>query len=143
LVDIRQAFEYNPDTGVFIRLESAGNVKAGSVAGSLDTKGYLRVFFNDKRYKCHRLAWYFTYGEWPKQVIDHINGNKTDNRISNLRDVSNKENCNNRHRANRNSQTGITNIFPQENGYRYKTKVYKTLEEALHVKERDNESRIH
>ena len=44
----------------------------------------------------NRLAWFYVYGEWPKQCIDHINRIKTDNRIANLRDVSHKENMANR-----------------------------------------------
>lgn len=129
--DIRSAFKYDPDTGIFTRLKSAGNVKAGSVAGSADTKGYLRIMFQGTRYKCHRLAWYFTHGTWPDGVIDHINGDKADNRIVNLRDVTNKENCLNRHGANKNSQTGTLGIYPQGAKFRYKTRTYDTFQEAL------------
>lgn len=132
---IREAFSYDPETGVFVRLKSAGNVKAGSVAGSADNKGYLRIYYQGTRYKCHRLAWYFVHGVWPTGVIDHINGNKQDNRISNLRDVSIQVNSQNRHGANSTSSTGILHIYPQRGGYRYKTKVYKTLEEAIDAKQ--------
>jgi hypothetical protein len=58
-------------------------------------KGYKSLKYNNKDYLVHRLAWFLYYGEWPKGEIDHINGNKSDNRICNLRDVTHKENCQN------------------------------------------------
>ena len=81
---------------------------AGNVAGSPDNKGYLRINFGGMKYKSHRLAWLYVYGEWP-ETIDHINGVKSDNRIENLRDVSFKENMRNRPMTSKN-QTGANGV---------------------------------
>jgi len=62
--------------------------------------GYRKGKVDRQVYAAHRVAWAIYYGEWPKQIIDHINGEKSDNRITNLRDVSNSVNMRNtrRHR---------------------------------------------
>ena len=94
-----ELFDYNPDTGIFIRLISTNsNIKVGSEAGTLDKSkrgGYLRIQADGKKYRLHRLAWLITYGSMPK-IIDHINGIKTDNRICNLRDVEHSDSMKNR-----------------------------------------------
>ena len=93
--ELRSILHYNPLTGVFTRRESAGNRLAGSVAGSLSSHGYILIGLLGKRYRAHRLAWLYVYGTWPKHDIDHINRNRSDNRICNLRDVTRQQNmCN-------------------------------------------------
>lgn len=82
---------YNARTGEFHWLHKRGKRKAGSVAGSLDSEGYVRICFEGKYYKAHRLAWFFTYGSVPKQ-LDHINRNKADNRVENLRPCNDQQN---------------------------------------------------
>ena len=91
--------DYNPDSGVFIWKQNRGNAgaKKGDIAGSINNEGYLHIRVGKgRRYKAHRLAWLYIYGEYPNGDIDHINHIRTDNRISNLRVVSNRENSINR-----------------------------------------------
>lgn len=90
--DLLKILTYNPETGVFTRKTSRGNTKAGSILGCLDKKGYLTAMVLHKYVKLHRLAWFYVYSIWPTQ-IDHINQVKTDNRITNLREVSTMQNC--------------------------------------------------
>jgi hypothetical protein len=87
---------YNPMTGVFTRLVSGGNKRAGSPAGWLRTDGYIGLRVGGKNCLAHRIAWQKAYGKPPVGDIDHRNGVKNDNRIQNLRDVSTEENCQNR-----------------------------------------------
>lgn len=123
---------YNPEEGVFYR----GNHRAG---GSDCSKGYRRIMYNGKRYKEHVLAWYFYYGIWPSNQIDHINGNKSDNRIVNLRDVTQTINMYNKQKAHKNSMTGYLGVSQNRSRYvariRVKDKLiylgsYSTPEEA-------------
>lgn len=60
-----------------------------------DGRGYHYGQIYKKPYRAHRVGWLLHYGFWPKDQIDHINGDRKDNRISNLRDVSNAENSKN------------------------------------------------
>lgn len=84
---------YDPETGVISWKVNRGRVKAGDPAGYRH-KGdnYLYVKIRPNRYPAHRLAWFLHYGRWPENVIDHINGNGSDNRICNLREATISEN---------------------------------------------------
>ncbi|CAI1840075.1 Uncharacterised protein [Serratia grimesii] len=86
---VRELFHYDQDTGVFTRrVRTALRTKVGDIVGSKDTYGYLQVKISEKMYLLHRLAWLYVYGSMPKATIDHIDRCKTNNSISNLRDVS-------------------------------------------------------
>ena len=93
--ELRSILHYDPLTGVFTRRESAGGRMAGKVSGGPTTDGYTKIGVNRRYYKAHRLAWLYVYGEWPTYQIDHINRDRADNRICNLRDVTHQQNlCN-------------------------------------------------
>jgi hypothetical protein len=108
---LRELLHYDPLTGLFTRLVAASNAPAGSAAGSLANIGYLRISVDGARYLAHRLAWLYVHGEWPQQEIDHINGDKIDNRIANLRDASRGVNCQNIRAARRDSKTGLLGVY--------------------------------
>lgn len=94
---LRSILHYDPATGIFtLKVGSANQVKAGNIAGSPTGLGYLQIKLQSRNYKAHRLAWLYVYGEWPEDQLDHINRNRSDNRIANLRDVSHKQNGQNR-----------------------------------------------
>lgn len=94
---LKHLLHYNPDNGVFIwrnkPASRSNRIKAGDIAGCIKTdSGYVVINIDGKSYRAHRLAWFYVYGVWPKQKIDHINNIKSDNRILNLREASNSEN---------------------------------------------------
>jgi hypothetical protein len=84
---IRDVLDYNPDTGDLTWAISRGTVKAGAVTGCLEPHGYLRVRYQRTNYLAHRLCWFLHHGQQPS-IIDHINRNRSDNRIANLRCVT-------------------------------------------------------
>lgn len=96
---VRNLLDYSPGTGIFTRKTARPGQPVGSVAGSMNDKGYIKIFVLGKVHGAHRLAWLYEYGKWPENEIDHINGDKSDNRIANLRDVSRKVNVQNQRRA--------------------------------------------
>lgn len=92
---------YNKETGLLYWKKSPAPCmknKLKDAAGTIDGAGYVSIHFNNKLYKGHRIAWYLQYGHWPtsKEEIDHINGIRTDNRISNMRLVNRSLNQKNR-----------------------------------------------
>lgn len=80
----------------------------GKLAGTINRDGYLNVTHMKQGFRVHRIIWYLEKGYWPERVIDHIDGNKLNNKISNLRECSHTENMRNtyRHRAGKLLGTG-------------------------------------
>lgn len=90
--DAMMHFSYDQYTGIVRSASNRRNVHIGDIVGSKDRQGYLVTTLFKRPVKLHRLAWLLTYQEWPNGQIDHINGDKSDNRIANLRVVTNSEN---------------------------------------------------
>ncbi len=107
---LKELFTYDAITGVLSRLVATSNrVKIGDIVGSIDSKGYWRVGVDGHSYRAHRLAWLYTHGEFPPDQIDHIDGDKLNNRIANLRPVSMQENQRNE-RLSKNNTSGIIGV---------------------------------
>lgn len=128
---LKELFDYNPDTGLFTwKVAKARRIKAGDVAGNLNNTGYIHIRVDGKNYQAHRLAWLYTHGKFPDNCIDHINGIKDDNRISNLRDVTTQEN-NSTLLAKKNTsdavplgKTGVRGVSVRRR--KYKDKIYES-----------------
>lgn len=92
--ELIEILDYNPESGQFIWKQNRGhNQVKNKKAGYIDKKtGYLILSIKKNKYLAHRLAWFYFYAEWPKQTIDHIDKNKLNNRITNLRDIPFTEN---------------------------------------------------
>lgn len=109
---LKELFNYDSDTGIFTWARSKGTAKKGNVAGSIcnqRSKYYNIIMINGKSFYAHRLAWLYVYGTFPKDDIDHINGDGLDNSIANLRDVNESENLRNR-RIPLNNKSGIIGV---------------------------------
>lgn len=90
---LRTILNYSPDLGrLFWKVSLGTNVKPGDMAGTINSHNYMIVTYRGKKIPAHRLAWALVYGEWPKAEIDHIDGNRTNNRIENLRLATHSEN---------------------------------------------------
>ena len=108
---LKEFLAYCPETGVFTRTRSAGGRMAGSVAGSTKSNGYSYVSFDGKHHLAHRLAWFVVHDELPEHDIDHINGDRTDNRIANLRLATRGQNMQNERTARRsNISSGLLGV---------------------------------
>jgi hypothetical protein len=96
-LELKELLSYNQDTGIFTwNVNRSGGAKSGDIAGSIHHEGYIRIQINKKIYAGHRLAWLYVHGYFPENKIDHINGNTSDNKITNLRTASDVENARNR-----------------------------------------------
>lgn len=107
---VRSMLSYDGETGLLSWRISRGSVRAGKTTGSLAQTGYLVVRINGVNYQAHRVAWLITHGKWPDGVIDHRNGNKTDNRINNLRDTTQAVNVLNQHVMRKDNKSGRTGV---------------------------------
>lgn len=97
-VELLARLKYDEASGEFfwITPPPKQNRLLGKRAGRVNSRGYCGITFKRKNYYTHRLVWLVETGLFPSGIIDHVNGNKSDNRITNLRDCTAKENNNNR-----------------------------------------------
>lgn len=113
---MQNKLRYDPNTGEFFwSVNASTRVKIGDKAGCLKSDGYIAIRVDKKYYKAHRLAWFFIYGEWPLIQVDHINGDKTDNRIANLRLATSAENHQNRKKPATNT-SGYIGVYRDVSG---------------------------
>ena len=112
---LRELFNYDPATGVFTRKVSAGGVRAGTIAGCKNADGYLVIRVDGALYYAHRLAWVYVHGTAPVH-IDHVDTDKSNNRISNLREATPLQNNWNvgRNRRNTSGYKGVS--FHRQSG---------------------------
>jgi HNH endonuclease/AP2 domain len=108
---VQQLLQYFPETGDLMwRVSRRGRgCGAGNIAGGVNKNGYRYVGIDGHLYFSHRIVWLIVHGEWPIPEIDHINGNKTDNRIGNLRVVTRSQNLSNRPKP-RNNTSGVKGV---------------------------------
>lgn len=110
---LKELLNYDPATGVFTWLKPVNRysmVKPGDRAGCLHKRGYIHIKVDGDCYKAHRLAWLYVHGRWPEPSIDHINRDKADNRLVNLRETDQLGNMQNKgaYRSNTSGYTGVS-----------------------------------
>lgn len=111
---------YDPETGLFTWRRGA---LAGQPAGSRTSDGYLRIGVDRARYKAHRLAWFYYHQSWPLHEIDHVDGIRTNNAISNLRDIRHSSNAQNKRKAQANNATGLLGVYFSRKERKYRSRI--------------------
>ena len=90
--ELKALFRYDEETGEFYWRVGGRRCQTDKPAGTLDNYGYRVIRIRSRGYKASRLAWLYVYGEWPVLDLDHINRDKLDNRIENLRLATGRQN---------------------------------------------------
>lgn len=104
---LRSILYYDPETGIFSCRTQRGPRGAGDILGAINDCGYVVMEIDHRRYLGHRLAFLYQTGAWPKETVDHINGQRADNRWMNLRDVPHRTNIENFRKIRRSTQSGL------------------------------------
>ncbi len=139
---LKSILDYNPETGIFVWKISRGKAKAGNVAGYLTKSKYLVIRIDNINYLAHRIAWLYSYGNLPK-ILDHINGNRNDNRLCNLRECTRSQNQYN-HKNYSTNTSGVKGVSWNTKMQKWKVAIrtkfgrlhlgyYKSLDEAKDV----------
>lgn len=155
---LRQLFSYEPETGkLFWRRRAPHFFKtlqefkrwntryANKPAFRVNPQGYVSGMIFRQMHRAHRIIWAMQYGEWPEREIDHINGDRANNRLCNLRLVTRRENTLNqkRRRNNKSGRTGVSQLgngkwraYISEHGKIKHLGVFCALEDAIKVRVR-------
>lgn len=104
---LKEFWHYCQDTGNFTNIKARRGTRVGFVAGCIGNHGYRVIKVDGKTYLGHRLAWLYVHGEFPQNQIDHINRNRADNRLCNLRLATQFENMQNTQKPSHNSSGHI------------------------------------
>ena len=101
---LRSVLDYDQETGAFTWRIAVVQHKAGEQAGFATANGYLKIGIAGREVFAHRLAWLWMTGAWPENDVDHIDGDRTNNRWTNLRAATRGENLQNQRVARSNNQ---------------------------------------
>jgi hypothetical protein len=139
---LQELFDYR-DGELYWKERIGTSIDLSKPAGDIDKHGYRVIKIEGKRYKAHRLVWKYHCGKDPKEFIDHIDGNKTNNNMENLREATNQQNLFNRG-PQKNNKLGIKGVKKQRNKYiatieingkRKHLGLFNTIEEARLARE--------
>lgn len=134
---LKELLDYNPETGIFTRkIARKGWYEVGDKTGTIDSLGYYRIRCDGVLHLAHRLAFLYVHGYLPRE-IDHINNNKSDNRIENLRSVTRTQNLCNVGKTKSNT-SGQRNIYKITNISTVRGKKYSYDYWCCEIKYEDN-----
>lgn len=138
---LHELLSYDSETGIMRWRVNKGAAKSGQIAGN-PTRGYLQLMVDSHPTLVHRFIWLYVHGKWPDGNIDHIDGNRSNNRLCNLRDVTQAMNIQNEIKPRSNNKSGFLGVkrnrglWKAEISVNGKTKFlgrFKTPEEAHQV----------
>jgi hypothetical protein len=123
---LAELFNFDPDAGIFTKkMKKKGGARHGQPVGTITELGYTRINCDGRLFYAHRLAWLWVTGQMPEMEIDHVNGNRSDNRIGNLRHVDHSTNQQNRRRAPAsNKSTGVLGVYFDKDRGKYQAGLF-------------------
>lgn len=107
---LKECISYNPISGEFVWIKGYNNRNIGKVAGMIDVDGYRVIKFKKRIWRAHHLAWLYVNGEFPRSAMDHIDGNRSNNAITNLRVVTFSGNSQNQRVAHKDAKYGMLGV---------------------------------
>lgn len=117
---LKSRLEYDTETGLFTRIKGVPGNKGsvGNVTGNIGDEGYVVINFRGKKKKAHRLAWLYMTGDWPEKDVDHMNGDRADNRWVNLRAADDSINAQNQRGPSSNNKSGYLGVSQVGNRFK-------------------------
>ena len=137
---VLEMLEYFPSSGLLLQKKKRPKVEIGAIAGVITNFGYRYIQLQGKKYAAHRFVWLIETGSFPSKFLDHIDGNKLNNCFTNLREVTVKQNSENKI-VQKNNKLGVRGVCfnkrlgkyiaqIQHNGKNNHIGVFQTIEEA-------------
>lgn len=121
---LKSLLHYDPIIGRWTwRITRGRLAPAGSNAGFRDKSGYVVIRVDRKLYRAHRLAWLYVTGKWPKDQIDHINGDRSDNRFRNLREATGFQNRANS-RKRKDNTSGYKGVHWRQDANKWRARIH-------------------
>jgi hypothetical protein len=119
---LKSLLRYEPRSGQFFWLVDKGRVGAGDKAGTTSRRGYVDIKIDGRSYLAHRLAWLYMTGEFPIHEIDHINGNPSNNRWTNLREGTHSQ-VTRPHRTYKSNISGHSGVHWRKDADKYRVRI--------------------
>ena len=130
---LREVLNYDPETGIFTwKVRLCLSTHVGDVAGCKNAQGYYRIGIDGTSLRAHRAAIAYVEGKPPVAQVDHINGNRLDNRYCNLRHATQPENCQNRG-VSGNNTSGYTGVYFEKDNGRWRARISLNGARLLHL----------
>jgi hypothetical protein len=120
---LKKYLTYDERSGLFFWTSAAHQPLRNKQAGCPNKQGHIRIRLERKSHYAHRLAWLYVYGCMPTMQIDHLNGVRDDNRIANLRDVSQSVNQQNQRRAHSNNKSGYLGVIWRRDRNKWESRI--------------------
>lgn len=119
---LKELFQYNPETGELRWKIDRGKCRSGQLINCRNEAGYILVRADNCLLRAHRVGWAVYFGKWPSHEIDHVNGIRDDNRITNLREASRLDNMKNIKKTRRNT-SGFKGVSWSKNAKKWQAHI--------------------